>query len=224
MLCNDAGLLLIDLVDDKLDATTRETVEQHLSQCEHCQHDLAQLQQWQMMARHWQDENVPTWSRASLARGAPRALPWWQGVSLISSTLALLVVLMQVNWRSDEDGVHFSFGARPTPALTEAQLNQKIDEKLDTFARLQQAKFDNRLLQIELEQTAKDKQLLTAALNISRQQNRDGYEQLVDYWQTIRQQDISANQQALRRLYGVQQSELKTLKASIRQTTVPEEL
>ncbi len=225
MHCEEVGVLLTELLEEKLDPKTREAVSEHVAHCPSCQRDLAQIQQWQSMARQWRDDKVPEWSRAQFASPPSQKTPWLNWLSLATSTLAIVMVMAQVSVHSDEHGVHMTFG-KPTPvsALNTGISEAQLDEKLATFGKLQQAKLENRFMELELAQTERDKRLLTAALNITREQSRDGYEQLVNYWQTVRQQDISTNQVAMRRLYSAQQTELNTLKASIRQTTVPEEL
>jgi len=220
MHCEEAGVLLTDFLEEKLDPKTREIMADHVAHCSNCKQDLAQLQQWQTMSRRWQDDKMPEWSRTQFAV-PPSAKPHWLNwLSLATSTLAIVLVTSQLSVQSDDKGLHLSFGKPAQQGLSETQL----DERLMTFAKVQQTKLENRFMELELAQAEKDKRLLSAALNISREQTRDGYEQLVGYWQDVRQQDISNNQHALRRLYSAQQTEFKTLKASIRQTTVPEEL
>lgn len=246
--CDDAALLMMNALDLSLEPAQRAALDRHLAGCARCAADQAQLQDWQQCAAHWPDETVPDWSRAPLPRqprngflgaggnqgkwrgagpgtglGTAVSTPWWAWTSMAASLTAIALVIGQVRIDIGEHGTRIAFGGSGNAAAITAD---ELDSKLAQFAQLQNASLDNKLLEQELKRTQDNKRMLTAVLSYTREQQKEDFTQLVNYWQSVREQDSDTQRDALRRLYTNQlqnRSDLQQIKASLHNSQQPSE-
>lgn len=222
MHCDQIGLLLSEFVEDRLPATQRAEVVEHVRQCPYCQQDVEHLQALADMAEHWVDAPVPNWQPVSPFSTAPTKKPWMSWLSLAFSISAFALVFSQANLQINDQGFHLSFGQPAAPALDVAAL----EKRLDLFEQQQQINVSNQLTAWEITQQESNQKVLTTMLAYSREQQRRDLAQFVDYWETVRAEDQVQQGQVFNRLIDTQQqsrSELRALKAAVLTTTTPSE-
>ena len=210
MSCPKTQHILREYFADDLASLAKEKIESHLFVCEHCNDELESLLLTQSTLNRWKDERAPHWNRGMELFRREHQTPisgfslWHrlQWAPTIACFAMMVVLLLNVNFVSSQEGFSVSFGStsNDSSAIEERLVAFQEEQRLamDTLAgRVEDRQSSNN---IELLQTVLDQNQQTTAENLNRiyaffeqQRLRDledmrvGYQDLVDNdYETIR--------------------------------------
>ncbi len=205
MRCETVRDLLPDYIDQRYadrpgSAEQHAAVSAHLEDCPECTAQFVQLNRWQQLAGNWKDEPVPDWHRPGLQVRQPARTHWLSFASMATAAAALLLVLFQVHFRVDDQGLHVAFGSD--------QASAQLQRQMDEFQLEQTAYLDARLLDLEQQ----NRGLLVAFFQSQQQQRQQDMGQLVNYWQSQRIYDQTLDQAKFGLLADKQQQSQRQLR------------
>ena len=210
MSCPKTQHILQEYFADNLASLAKEKIESHLLVCGHCSNELESLLLTQSTLNQWKNERAPHWNRGMELFRREHQTPisgfslWHrlQWAPTIACFVMMIVLLLNVNFVSSQEGFSVSFGSTSddSPAIEERLVAFQEEQRLamDTLAgRIEDRQSSNN---IELLQTVLDQNQQTIAENLNRiyaffeqQRLRDledmrvGYQDLVDNdYETIR--------------------------------------
>ena len=210
MSCPKTQHILQEYFADNLASLAKEKIESHLLVCGHCSNELESLLLTQSTLNQWKNERAPHWNRGMELFRREHQTPisgfslWHrlQWAPTIACFVMMIVLLLNVNFVSSQEGFSVSFGSTSddSPAIEERLVAFQEEQRLamDTLARrIEDRQSSNN---IELLQTVLDQNQQTTAENLNRiyaffeqQRLRDledmrvGYQDLVDNdYETIR--------------------------------------
>ncbi len=176
---------LIDYIENRLSPTVHQQVESAIGRCESCQSTYHQAVQLHQTSHLWVEESVPEWHRTRYAvRPRQNAGNWLNWGALATSTLAILMVLFQVQISSNEQGVNIAFGSQ-----NNAQLEALVNQKLDTFKSQQSLMLDARFVAEADKGSNATKLMLAEIINKTRDERREDLNFLITGIQTQRFED-----------------------------------
>ncbi len=188
--------MLPDYLAGKLNDKQQAFVQQQLQSSKELQAELATLESLMQMSERWQDESVPEWHRTAYAtHGRQTQTHWSQWFSMAASFAAVLLVVLQVNIRSDESGLHIAFGSTNNTTLSQNEqlltdvVENQVNRLLDAWSAEQAAYVDHRLLAFENKQLKTQQQLLAATYEVNREQRHQELMQLTKVLLQQRTQD-----------------------------------
>lgn len=169
------------------------------------------------ITKQWLDEEVPEWHRTAFAaRVQHKSTNWMNWISFATSMAAIFLVLFRIQIVSNSDGYQVSFGEQ-TDKVT---FRRQADAYLDDWQAEQIAFIDHRLLEFENQQLQQNQQVMTAALDFTRDERRNDLNQLTSYFLQQRTKDRVRSQSQYRHLVDSQAEDrqaIDTLYASIDQ-------
>ena len=188
MLCDHQ--LIIDHINDysenKVSPELRTQIEAKLSQCTDCQATYRQSLELYQMSHEWQSQTVPEWHRTSYAVRPPiKRNNWLSWGSLATSSLAILMVVFQLEINSGDTGITISFGGNQA----KAQIEEMVSAQLVTYKSDQDKQFQLKL------STALEQQNVRTNLRLANwlEKNRDERQQDIKFvmtgWQSQRYED-----------------------------------
>lgn len=210
MSCPKTQHILQEYFADNLASLAKEKIESHLLVCGRCSNELESLLLTQSTLNQWKNERAPHWNRGMELFRREHQTPvsgfslWHrlQWAPTIACFVMMIVLLLNVNFVSSQEGFSVSFGSTSddSPAIEERLVAFQEEQRLamDTLAgRIEDRQSSNN---IELLQTILDQNQQTTAENLNRiyaffeqQRLRDledmrvGYQDLVDNdYETIR--------------------------------------
>lgn len=210
MSCPKTQHILQEYFADNLASLAKEKIESHLLVCGRCSNELESLLLTQSTLNQWKNERAPHWNRGMELFRREHQTPvsgfslWHrlQWAPTIACFVMMIVLLLNVNFVSSQEGFSVSFGSTSddSPAIEERLVAFQEEQRLamDTLAgRIEDRQSSNN---IELLQTILEQNQQTTAENLNRiyaffeqQRLRDledmrvGYQDLVDNdYETIR--------------------------------------
>lgn len=188
MLCDHQLVVqhINDYVDNKLSQDMRKQVHQAISNCDDCHSTYQQCLEIQQMAHAWQPEPTPEWHRTKFAVRPPvKQNSWLNWGSMATSTLAILMVIFQLEINSTEAGINISFGGN--------QAESKIENMVATQLAAYKAEQD-KIFQVKLDdalekQDNKTKLRLATWLEKNRDERQQDIKFVMTGWQSQRYQD-----------------------------------
>ncbi len=184
---------LIDYIDNQLSPTVKKQFEQSIDNCSDCMATYHQALQMQQAAFKWQNEPVPNWHRTEYAvRPKQSSNGWLNWGAMATSTLAILMVVFQVNIQSSETGFSVAFGGQ-----SNAQVEKLVNDRINQYQQSQAALLDARLASQTEKLQAANKIAMNDLLVKTRDERRDDLSFLVTGIQSQRQQDKSKINQRL---------------------------
>jgi len=193
---------LSDYLDNRLTASLRNRFEQCIAECSQCRHTLEQALQLQQSAARWRDEPVPEWHRTAFAvKPRPRLSYWLNWSALATSTLAIFLVLFQVQIQSNAEGFQVTFGDQ-----THVRVEALVEKRLAEYRQQQQSLLDARLLAQEEKLGTAQRLAFADLLEKTRDERRSDLNFLVTGIQTQRFED---QQKVDRRLTALVDNQLE---------------
>jgi hypothetical protein len=181
--------LLLDYIDQKLSTKVSHQVEQAINQCETCQATYRQAVELHQMADQWQQQSVPAWHRTEYAvKPKTKTQQWLSWSALATSTLAIFMVVFQVQISSNDSGLQIAFGGNSNGQVS-AKLEALVQQKLDAYRKEQNLMLDARFIAATNNQITQSKLLVAQALEKSRDERRDDLNFLVTGIQSQRYED-----------------------------------
>lgn len=177
---------LFEYMDNTLEPSLCRAFEQSIDTCEQCRDLYYSALNTQKMQQNWQEQTPPDWHRTRFAAAGrkPAKFNWFNGLSLASSTLAILLVLFRVEFISTGSGFTVSFGG----SGTQQEVAQLVDEKFNQLAERQISYIDNRFEEQKLQQVSDNQQMLNTLMLHNRQERRQDLNSLMASW--LQQRDI----------------------------------
>ncbi|WP_444995062.1 anti-sigma factor family protein [Aliikangiella sp. IMCC44359] len=178
---------LLDYIDGKLSPQLRQEYESSLNHCKNCYEVHQQALALHQSAYAWQEQPVPAWHRTKYAAGhrANKHNGWLNWTALATSTLAIFMVVFQVQFTRSESGFQIAFGQ----SSSQHQINQIVEKKLKEYKKQQAVLLDARFVAEASKQTLANKLLMTEVLDKTRNERRDDLNFLVTGIQTQRYED-----------------------------------
>jgi hypothetical protein len=193
MTCERSSEIVVGLFDDQIGKSERAEFEVHVQGCAHCQAQVDDARLVQARLAAWQDELVPSWRRSAMVVPRPEPVAWrqrlgfWQWAPLACSFLLALGVILNVEFRSTTEGFVVAFGQSTGVSREEVQ------EQLTALA----ASFETRREEESLQM------IETVLGNVMRQyddNNSRNLEQVIEYFDLQRQQDLQLLQSGYQQL------------------------
>ncbi|NVJ51075.1 MAG: zf-HC2 domain-containing protein [Gammaproteobacteria bacterium] len=177
---------LFAYLDSTLDPATARAFERCVDTCEHCRDVYHGAIEANNLSQQWQAQTPQQWHRAkfAVARKTPQRWQWLNGLSLATSTLALLLVLFQVEFISTDAGFSVSFGGKGS----QQQVADLVEAKFNNLAAQQVSYIDARFEEQKLQQVNDNQLMLTTLMQHNRQERRQDLNTLMASW--LQQRDI----------------------------------
>ncbi len=169
MQCNDTRRLLFDYHDGSLTGSGHAAVETHLTRCELCRRQLADIRAMAGAAAAWQDQMPPAWQPSAIADHnppAPRrtAARWARDWLPLAACLVLTVFVVsgaEVGTNADGVYVRFGTGKPATDVVTDDQLATAI-ETLRREQAMEQQLLSEALLNANRDQRRREMEAMLA--------------------------------------------------------------
>lgn len=176
---------LLDYIDEALSPSIRKQVEQAIGQCQTCQSTYRQAMALHQASHQWKDQAVPEWHRTEYAvRPRQKSSNWLSWSALATSTMAIFMVIFQVQITSSDNGFNIAFGKQ-----SDSQIEALLAQKLDDYKAKQDLLLDARFVALADQQTTTNKLLVANILEKSRDERREDLNFLVTGIQTQRFED-----------------------------------
>jgi len=191
MLCDHQ--LVIDHINDyvedadgKLSAEIKQQIESVLQTCPDCQATYKQCLDLYQMSHEWQTQNVSEWHRTSYAVRPPvKNSSWLNWGAMATSTMAILMVVFQLEISSGDTGFTVSFGGNQT----EVKMAQMVESQLKNYKKQQNKIFLVKLNDALERQDTRTKLRLANWLEKNRDERQQDIKFVMTGWQSQRYED-----------------------------------
>jgi len=161
-------------------------IESALSNCSECNETYHQCVKMYQMSHQWQDETAPEWHRTRYAVRPPvQTGSWLNWSALATSSLAILMVVFQLEVSSGINGLHISFGGGQTESKIASLVDIQLAEYKTEQEKLFQAKLENELEK----QDSKNKLRMATWMDKNRQERQEDLKFVMSGWQSQRFED-----------------------------------
>lgn len=176
---------LLDFIDENLSPAVHKQVEQAMDQCDSCLATYHQAIALHQASHQWVDQPVPEWHRTEYAvQPRQRSFNWINWVSLATSTMAILMVMFQVQVTTNESGLNIAFGTQ-----SKSQVEALVEEKLNRYKDQQALLIEARFIAEADKQLTANKLMMADIMEKSRRERRDDLNFLVTGLQSQRFED-----------------------------------
>jgi hypothetical protein len=168
------------LIDGHLDAVQIVDLRHRLEsdQCNQCLDILESHLMLTELSHEWQEHDVPDWNRAQhIIKPTQSASHWTSFASLALSTMAIILVLTQFQIHSTEHGVLFSFAGQGQERI----IAQRVESTLKTIQAQQKEYIDAKLVNLNNEQSEKNRHIINAVVELNRTERRQEMVKLVHF-------------------------------------------
>ncbi len=189
MLCDHQLVIdhLNDYIEDKLSPEIKQQVANCIEQCDDCQATYQKCLEMYQLSHNWQQQTVPEWHRTRYAVRPPvKTNGWLNWASLATSSLAIMMVVFQLEINSTEQGLTISFGG----SQTESKIEKLVDEQLASYQQAQQKLFDVKLKTALEQQDNRTKLRLANWLEKNRDERQQDIKFVMTGWQSQRYEDL----------------------------------
>ena len=191
MLCDHQ--LVIDHINDyvedadgKLSVEIKQQMDNVLKTCPDCQATYKQCLDLYQMSHEWQSQNVPEWHRTRYAVRPPvRNTGWLNWGAMATSTLAILMVVFQLEISGGDAGFTVSFGGNQT----ESKIAQMVESQLEDYRKQQDKDFQVKLNDALEKQDTKTKLRFANWLEKNRDERQQDIKFVMTGWQSQRYED-----------------------------------
>lgn len=181
---------LLDYIDagynqSKLSPAVQKQVEQALNQCDSCQSAYRQAINLHQAAHAWTEQPVPEWHRTEYAvRPRQNSLSWLNWSAMATSTLAILMVIFQVQITTHDNGFNIAFGG-----AANTQVTALVEQKLAQYKKQQALMLDARFVAENDKYIMANKIMLVDIMQQTRNERHDDLSFLITGIQTQRFED-----------------------------------
>ena len=179
MLCDHQLVIdhINDFIENKTSPELTAKMESILASCEDCQATYRQCLNLYQASHEWQSQAVPDWHRTSYAVRPPiKQNSWLNWGAMATSSLAILMVVFQLEINSGVNGLTISFGGNQA----ESKIEQMVEKQLANYRTEQ-----NKLFQVKLD-SALEQQATKTKLRLASwiEKNRDERQQDIKFVMT----------------------------------------
>jgi hypothetical protein len=203
MLCDHQLVIdhINDFIEDKLSAELKQQVSACIEQCEDCQATYRQCLQLYQMSHEWQQQDVPEWHRTRYAVRPPvKQNSWLNWASMATSSLAILMVIFQLEINSGEQGLTISFGGNQT----ESKIEKLVEQRLASYQQEQEKLFAVKLNTALEHQDNRTKLRLANWIEKNRDERQQDIKFVMTGWQSQRYEDLKTAEQRFAYIADIQ--------------------
>ena len=193
MSCPRTQHLLKEYFSDELSTIAKEKIEAHIASCQYCRMELSGVLGAKEILEGWQQQKAPHWDRGSElfrrehGKTHHRLSFWdrmlWQVIPTSTSLFMLVLILLNVQFSSDQSGFNLSFGSPSVSAV-------RFKQELRIFEEMQGLELDNAIRELEVRQDSENIELLQAALYQNKQEMLTGLERIYTLFEGQRLRDL----------------------------------
>ncbi len=188
MLCDHQLVIehINDYVEDKLSLEIKRQMEVAFDNCSNCQATYKQCLELYQMSHAWQLQNVPEWHRTNFAVRPPvKNTRWMNWGAMTTSSLAILMIVFQLEITSGESGLMISFGGDQS----EAKMAKMVESQLVSYKIEQEKVFQMKLDDALERQNDQTKLRLANWLEKNRNERQQDIKFVMTGWQSQRYED-----------------------------------
>jgi len=172
MLCDHQLVIehINDYVENKIKSPElKRQMEQMFEQCSDCRETHQQCVKMYQMSHDWQEQPVPEWHRTNFAVRPPVKSSLWLNLSsLATSSLAILMVIFQLEINSGVNGLTISFGG----SQAESKIAEMVESQLAEYKNQQQKEFQLQMKNELEKQDTRTKLRLATWMEKSREERQ----------------------------------------------------
>ena len=191
MSCPKTQHILREYFADDLASLAKEKIESHLFVCEHCSDELESLLLTQSTLNRWKDERAPHWNRGMELFRREHQTPisgfslWHrlQWAPTIACFAMMVVLLLNVNFVSSQEGFSVSFGSTSNDSSA-------IEERLVAFQEEQRLAMDTLAGRVEDKQSSNNIELLQTVLDQNQQTTAENLNRIYAFFEQQRLRDL----------------------------------
>jgi len=129
-------------IDGNLSSKVKDEIANMLDNCSECNSTHQQYLEMHQLSHQWQEQDVPEWHRVKHAIRPPiKQTNWLNWGAMATSTMAILMVVFQLEMVSTDRGLTISFGG----SQTEAKITKLVDSQLARYKKTLDASFEKQL-------------------------------------------------------------------------------
>lgn len=188
MLCDHQLVIehINDFIESKVSPELRSQIETSLNNCSDCQATYKQSIELYQMSHEWQSQAVPEWHRTSYAVRPPvKQNNWLNWGAMATSSLAMLMVVFQLEINTGDTGLTISFGGNQA----ESKLEQMVEQRLVSYKSEQQKIFNTKLDNALEQQNNRTKLRLANWIEKNRDERQQDIKFVMTGWQSQRFED-----------------------------------
>ncbi len=175
-------------LEGTLDQESRNQFEKKCQEDEVFSQRVETAKTMDILSRDAHEYDVPKWNpcRDVVFESTP---PWWQWqwlpvASLVTSCLAIFIVVMRVEFTLESGAMTLSF-----PEHRERNSAESLSVRLDTFQREQTAMIMAELEVLRTQQAKRNEELVNYLVGIGRTERQEDFNHLVKYINELRRDD-----------------------------------
>ena len=210
--------LVIEHIDSYIDGNIsmqlKKEIENRLEQCSECQSTHQQYLEMHQLSHQWQEQDTPDWHRVKYAIRPPvKQSNWMNWGAMATSTLAILMVVFQLEIVNSDLGLTISFGG----GQTEDKISKQVELQLANYKSNLDQTFETKLNVALDKQNNLTKIRLANWLEKNRSERQQDIKFVMTGWQSQRYEDQKLvdqqisyladnqieNNQAINQLYSV---------------------
>lgn len=175
-----------DYVEARLSPEIKKQMDEIIQSCSDCQATHKQCLEMYQISHAWQPQEVPEWHRTRYAVKPPvKSSNWLNWGAMATSTLAILMVVFQLEISSNDSGLMISFGGNQT----ESKISQMVKSQLASYKTEQDKLFKVKLNNALEKQDTRTKLRLTNWLEKNRDERQQDIKFVMTGWQSQRYED-----------------------------------
>jgi hypothetical protein len=189
MLCDHQLVIdhINDFIEDKLSVELKQQVSSCIEQCEDCQTTYRQCLQLYQMSHEWQQQEVPEWHRTRYAVRPPvKQNSWLNWASMATSSLAILMVVFQLEVNTGDQGLTISFGGNQA----ESKIENMVEQQLASYKKTHEKLFEVKLKTALEQQDNRTKLRLANWIEKNRDERQQDIKFVMTGWQSQRYEDL----------------------------------
>ncbi|MDQ7048631.1 MAG: hypothetical protein Q9M92_03495 [Enterobacterales bacterium] len=181
---------VIEHIDDYLEQALKPQLNKRFQHscktCSKCQNIVEQSQKLLQAANDWQIQKVVPWHRTEyVARSHQAASHWLSWSALATSSLAILMVLFQLNINYSANGQNIAFGDNQSQQIVEKMVQKQLAE----YQQKQNYLFDQKMQLAIKQQDSIARLRLAEWLEKNRIERQQDIRFVMTGWQSQRYQD-----------------------------------
>ena len=129
-------------IEGNLSSEVKHEIDHMLDNCKECHSTHQQYLEMHQLSHQWQEQDTPDWHRVKYAVRPPiKQANWLNWGAMATSTMAILMVVFQLEIVSADRGLTISFGG----SQTEEKISQLVESQLESYKQQLDVSFENQL-------------------------------------------------------------------------------
>ncbi|PCI72870.1 MAG: hypothetical protein COB38_02730 [Gammaproteobacteria bacterium] len=129
-------------IEGNLSSEVKREIDKILDNCSECQSTHQQYLEMHQLSHQWQEQDVPQWHRVKHAVRPPvKQTNWLNWGAMATSTMAILMVVFQLEIVNSDRGLTISFGG----SQTEEKISKLVESQLENYKHKLDVSFEKQL-------------------------------------------------------------------------------